>query len=106
MFGDNLRALRKKRGLSQDDMAERLGVLTRTYGSWERNEREPNFDMAKKIAGMFDVSVDSLIGKEEGTKKEILKRLQNLKDLPEEQLEKILEYAEFIISTNNKEEKL
>ena len=49
MFGDNLRALRKKKGLSQDDMAERLGILTRTYGSWERSEREPNFDMTDHL---------------------------------------------------------
>ena len=30
MFGDNLRALRKKKGLSEDDMAERLGILSRS----------------------------------------------------------------------------
>lgn len=103
MFGDNLRALRKKKGLSQDDMAERLGILTRTYGSWERSEREPNFDMTKKIAEMFDVSIDSLIGKEERTKKEILRRVQDLKDLPEDQLQKILEYADFIVKSEKKE---
>ena len=103
MFGDNLRALRKKKGLSQDDMAERLGILTRTYGSLERSEREPNFDMTKKIAEMFDVSIDSLIGKEERTKKEILRRVQDLKDLPEDQLQKILEYADFIMKSEKKE---
>ena len=63
MFGENLHRLRKASKLSQDACAERLGVPTRTYGSWERNEREPDFEILCRIADLFSVTTDSLLGR-------------------------------------------
>ncbi|MBS7301142.1 MAG: helix-turn-helix transcriptional regulator [Eubacteriales bacterium] len=63
MFAENLKKLRKEKGLSQEEMAAKLNVVSRTYGSWERNEREPDFSTLCKIADFFGVSTDYILGR-------------------------------------------
>ncbi len=63
MFADNLKKLRKEQGLSQEEMAAKLNIVSRTYGSWERKEREPDFDTLCRIADYFNVSTDYLLGR-------------------------------------------
>lgn len=62
-FQSALQSLRKESGLSQDQIAEMLAVPTRTYGSWERGERQPDFQILCKIADYFNVSTDYLLGR-------------------------------------------
>ena len=63
MFAENLKKLRKEKGLSQEEMAAKLNVVGRTYGSWERNDREPDFSTLCKIADFFNVSTDYILGR-------------------------------------------
>lgn len=63
MFTKVLRLLRKKAKLTQDQISEILQVPTRTYGSWERGERQPDFDMLCRIADYFGVTTDCLLGR-------------------------------------------
>lgn len=63
MFPDLLKELREKEGLTQGKMADSLNVPVRTYGSWERGERQPDFDTLVKIADHFNVSTDYLLGR-------------------------------------------
>lgn len=63
MFAETLKKLRNDRGITQDKMAESLGVPCRTYGSWERGEREPDFSTLGKIADFYGVSTDYLLGR-------------------------------------------
>lgn len=63
MFGDNLQKLRKASKMSQEVAAEKLGTTVRTYGSWERNEREPDFQILCKVADLFAVTTDLLLGR-------------------------------------------
>ena len=63
MFAENLKKLRKEKGLSQEEIAAKLNVVGRTYGSWERNEREPDFSTLCKIADFFNVSTDYILGR-------------------------------------------
>lgn len=60
IFGQNLRKLRKTKGLSLDKLGIELGVTGSAISSWELGNKEPNFDMAKKIASYFMVSTDYL----------------------------------------------
>jgi transcriptional regulator with XRE-family HTH domain len=61
LFGKNLRKLRKERGLSQEDLAEKAG-LHRTYvGSLERGERNPSLLNIVKLSRALDISVTSLL---------------------------------------------
>lgn len=63
MFSETLRELRQRFKLKQDQIAEILNVPCRTYGSWERNERQPDFETLLKIADFFQVSTDYLLGR-------------------------------------------
>jgi transcriptional regulator with XRE-family HTH domain len=59
---DNLRNLRIEKGLSQQSLADKLGVSQQSIYKYENKITEPNIDMIKVIADFFDVSVDYLIG--------------------------------------------
>lgn len=63
MFSNVLQKLRKDARLTQDQIADVLGIPKRTYGSWERNERQPDFEMLGKIADYFNVTTDYLLGR-------------------------------------------
>lgn len=59
----NLKELRKKKNLSQSQVAEALGISLRAYQNYEYNQREPNIEMLNKLADYFDVTVDKLLGR-------------------------------------------
>ncbi len=60
-FGEKLRTLRERRGLSQRQLGDMLGV-TRTHVSrMERGEKTPNVAMVLKVADIFGVTTDQLI---------------------------------------------
>ncbi len=61
MFRIQLKMIREEQGLSQSQLAKKLGVSQGTIGNWESGIREPNFDTISKIADYFDVSIDYLI---------------------------------------------
>lgn len=63
MFSTILQKLRKKERLTQDQIADVLSIPKRTYGSWERNERQPDFEMLCKIADYYNVTTDYLLGR-------------------------------------------
>ena len=62
-MGNHLKELRKKRGLKQKEVAEKLGVDWRTYGSWERGERMINLEQAYNCAVLLDCSIDEIAGR-------------------------------------------
>ena len=59
-IGDKLVELRKKTGLSQEELAEKLNVTRQTISKWELNETSPNISQAKEISKLFNVSLDEL----------------------------------------------
>ena len=63
-FVERLVELRNDRSLSQRELAEALGSKRTTVSSWENGVSEPNITTLIKIAVLFDVSVDYLIGLE------------------------------------------
>lgn len=62
MFGDKLKKLREANNLSQQQLAEKLGMSPSGIGMWEQNRRQPDNETLKKIAQLFDVSTDYLLG--------------------------------------------
>ena len=60
-FGDKLLELRKKNGLSQEELAEKLGVSRQSVSKWESNQTYPETDKIIQIANLFDCSMDDLI---------------------------------------------
>lgn len=64
IFGDNIKRLRKNKGLKQQEIAELLGVKRNTYSDWENGKTEPSFDNLFKLADFFDISLDWLFGRD------------------------------------------
>ena len=60
-LGNNLFQSRKKTGLSQETVAEKLGVSRQTISKWETDETVPDIYQAKKLAELYNVSLDDLI---------------------------------------------
>ena len=66
-FGENLRALRLRRHLTQQDLAKGLGVAQITISSWERGIREPNFESCQAVADYFGLPLAAILVPEEQT---------------------------------------
>lgn len=60
MFKDNLIQLRKYHRLTQEDIAEKLGVTRQAIAKWEAGETIPDLDKCKMLAEIFEVSLDDL----------------------------------------------
>lgn len=60
-FGDKLIALRKKNGLSQEELAEKLNVSRQSVSKWESNNTYPETDKIVQICNLFNCSMDDLI---------------------------------------------
>lgn len=64
-FSKRLKDLRKQAGLTQVDVAEKLGISQPAYASWERGVKKPTQENLIKIAQVLNVSVDYLVGNSE-----------------------------------------
>ncbi len=62
-FAQTLRGLRMQQGLTQPQLAQRLGVSRSTVSMYERGEREPDFATLSRIADLFGVDADQLLGR-------------------------------------------
>ncbi len=60
-LGENLYTLRKKKGLSQEELADQLGVSRQAISKWERNEAYPDTENLIAIARLYGVSLDALV---------------------------------------------
>lgn len=60
-LGSNLFQARKKPGLSQETVAEKLGVSRQTISKWETDETIPDIYQSKKLAKLYNLTLDELI---------------------------------------------
>jgi len=60
MICDNIQILRKKQNLTQEALAEEVGVTRQTIAKWESGESIPDLELAGKLAAALDVSLDDL----------------------------------------------
>lgn len=63
-FNERLTKLRKEKGLSQEELAEKINVSRQTVSKWELGTTTPEMDKLSQLAGMFGISVDALISEE------------------------------------------
>ena len=64
-LGENITRFRKEKGLSQEKVAEYMGVSRQAVTKWESNSSKPSSDNLIKLAELFDVKVDVLLGDNE-----------------------------------------
>ena len=60
MFHENLLQLRKLKKMTQEDIAERVGVSRQAVAKWESGETIPDLEKARQLAGVLEVSLDDL----------------------------------------------
>lgn len=66
-FQNIFKRLRSSSGLTQAEMAEKLGISRSTIGMYETGAREPDFETLEKIADFFNVDIDYLLGRTDKT---------------------------------------
>ena len=60
MFKDNLVNLRKIKKLTQEDVAEKVGVTRQSVAKWEAGDAVPDLDKCRMLADLFEVTLDDL----------------------------------------------
>ncbi|MBR0302350.1 MAG: helix-turn-helix transcriptional regulator [Clostridia bacterium] len=80
-IGENIKALRAKKGVTQEQLSEVLGVTCAAVSKWERGETFPDITLIFPIAYYFGVSVDELMGYNEGkVEEDIMRKLDEYSD--------------------------
>ena len=113
MIGLRLKKLREENNISQEQLANKLNVSASSIGMYETDKREPSDEIKTKIAKIFDVSIDYLVGKSDIKNPEIkedplgLAKIGfNMKDYnppTETQKEQIKSVIEVIMKDNKKD---
>lgn len=129
-YGDRLKQLRNEKKLSQQELADKLGINRSTYARYETSATQPDYETLQKLADFFDVSIDYLLGRTDNpttsnnhrlelTEKDemdVAKRLQKFKEeieksdglafsgepLSEEAKESLIESMEYIFRQTQK----
>lgn len=70
MYGEKIKAKRKAMGLSQEDLAEKLGVTRQAVSKWEMDRTQPTMTNLRELAQVFSVNMAYFIGKDDSKKEE------------------------------------
>lgn len=93
-IGDKIKYMRLQKGLTQDQLGKLLGVNRSVISLYESCQRAPTFDILKKIARIFHVSTDYLLGvKEQNAEKLVV----DISGISNEQIESLSEIIHLII---------
>ncbi|EGS9514975.1 helix-turn-helix transcriptional regulator [Listeria monocytogenes] len=95
MFGNRLKQLRKNNNKTQEDISKILGISRGAYSHIENGRNEPDMETIVKLADIFEVSTDYLLGKSNNGLVDIIAAHID-SNATEEDMKKILEYIDFI----------
>lgn len=114
MFGESLKALRRKKGITQADLAKHLCIAKSLVSMYECNQRKPSFKILKAMANFFNVDMNTLcnsthkeccnsyIGIKYAEHQQIPLEFESLVDvsktLTKEELQETLSFIEFLKS--------
>ena len=65
MLAENLALLRNIRGMTQEEVAEVIGISRQSYSKWEQGETIPDIEKCARLAEFYGVSIDSLVHQDE-----------------------------------------
>lgn len=99
-FDKILKLLRSEKKMSQQELANALGISKSSINMYERGDRQPNLNVLEKIADYFNVDIDYLLGRTAKTNKiikpHILAAHFDGDEYTEEELNEIKQFAEFV----------
>ena len=107
---NNIKTARKAKGLTQVELAQKVGVTQGNLSAWEPGRWEPEMDALKKLCEVLECSADFLLGQEALAKNagsvnniyfHLAKEMEEMQ-LPEEDIAKILEFARYMKEKNDK----
>lgn len=118
--GNRISELRNKRNLTQDGLANRVGISRAALSHYEKDRREPDYDTLVKLADFFDVTTDFLLGHDKDVDKEEKRRdaimnkiatefpdidlmFKDIADWTAEDFEELYDYIKFKMSQKEKE---
>ncbi len=109
-IGENIKYIRKSKGLTQRELAEKIGVTDSAITRYEKGDREPNIETLNKIATALEVTINDLIKNEEkaSNKNSIGIRFLDMNKLgnEKEQIIKVVEEMYEFINAKNDENQL
>jgi transcriptional regulator with XRE-family HTH domain len=109
-FPTKLRDLRKSRGWSQGQLAQKIGADLQRVSKYERGVIWPTMELMVSIAKVFDVTVDFLIRDDKNAaigkikNQELLNQLEQINDLPEEDQKTVVSFLDAFIKRRKFEE--
>lgn len=126
LLGERLKDLRDEFGYDQKEMGKKLNITTSAYGYYEQGRNEPPLETLIKIAGIFKVSTDYLLGLSDQRKNPVyyslskkislsdaeLKAVQNMKEIsllqelsedPQNNVARLNRYWKFIVHEHNQD---
>ncbi|OAZ49267.1 helix-turn-helix domain-containing protein [Paenibacillus polymyxa] len=62
-YGTRIAELREHKGLKQEELAQSLGITRAALSHYEKNRRKPDFETLTKLADIFEVTIDYLVGR-------------------------------------------
>jgi transcriptional regulator with XRE-family HTH domain len=106
-FGERLAAVRTAHGLSQSDLAEKLGVTREMVNYYERRAKNPTADFVQKAARVLGVSVDELLGmkpmlqRKPGPPSKLQQKIERLRQLPETKQKLVLDLLDTVLQSEH-----
>ena len=94
MLNEQIQKVRIPNGMSQVDLAARLGISKQSVSNWENDNIQPSIDMLLKLARLFSVSTDYLLGLE-------TRRYLEVSGLSETQLTHLQQIIDDLVRANN-----
>lgn len=97
-LGKRLKMIREEHKLTQDELANKMGISQRTVSSWECDRNIPDMDTYKQLSILYDCSIAYLTGTKEQVAVTVSDIMKALNSFTIDDLEEILAYIKHIIS--------
>lgn len=110
-FGTILKKLRQDNNLTQDELAKKIETSRSNIANYENDKNMPSVDILEKLAKLFNVTIDYLLGKSDirNPEKADLDKLQiglsakDYSNITDEQIKQIEDFAKFVLKDNKKD---
>ncbi|CAI6082832.1 helix-turn-helix domain-containing protein [Cohnella sp. JJ-181] len=78
VFGEKLKTERKRKGWSQEELAEKLYVSRQSVSKWENGQNYPGIEIIIKVSDLFEVTIDELLRSDEELTRKVIKDSKQL----------------------------